>query len=226
MMLPEYLTLCPFHVKNKLNINKEVRGLMCSQVCSQVCTQRGHRNGAECLSSATPTTQNSPPCCCRVRKNPPTGAGPAAWSQSPEGLQGRLQPIYAEQPGEKTEMTPVRLIPAQLHVFPSTAWRDVFQEVAHLPGNLSCSSPWHLSDLVLLVTIANLILSHLVSFVPWSPWRMSSESLHDLNNCLAILVFPRKLVVFKICHFKNLVHLVTYLSSKFVYLRDWNCQKQ
>lgn len=101
MMLLDYLALCPFHVKNKLSINKEVRGLVCSQVCSQVCTQRGHENGAKCLSSPSLATQSSPPCCCRVRKSPPAGAGPAAESQGPGGLPGRPQPICAEQPGRR-----------------------------------------------------------------------------------------------------------------------------
>lgn len=108
MMLLEYLALCPFHVKNKLSINKELRWLVFTQVCSQVCTQSGHENGAKRLSSSTPTTQNSPPCCCRVRRSPQAWAGLVAGSRSPGGLQGRPQPIYAEQPGEKAkEMTQI-----------------------------------------------------------------------------------------------------------------------
>lgn len=118
MMLLEYLALRPFHVKNKLSINKEVRGLVCTRVCSQVCTQRGHENGPKCLSSPALATRNSPPCCCRVRKSPQAGAGPVAGSQSPGGLQGRPQPICAEQPGKKTEeMTQVRLGSAQMLYF-------------------------------------------------------------------------------------------------------------
>lgn len=113
MILLEYLALCSFHIKNKLSINKEVRGLVCSQLCSQACTQRGLEN--EVFSSPPLATQNSPPCCCRVRKSPQAEAGPAAGSQSPGGLQGRLQPIYAGQPGEKVEE--IRLGPAQVHVF-------------------------------------------------------------------------------------------------------------
>lgn len=100
-MLLEYLALCPFHVKNKLSINKEVRELMCTQVCWQVCTQRGHEKRAGRLSSPTLPTQSSPPCCCRVRKSPQAGAGPVAGSRSLGGLRGRPQPVYAEQPGEK-----------------------------------------------------------------------------------------------------------------------------
>ena len=80
-----------------------MRGLVCGQVCSQVCNQRGLENEAKCLSSPILATQNSPPCCCRVRKSPQAGAGPAAGSQSPGGLQDRPRPIYAEQPEEKTE---------------------------------------------------------------------------------------------------------------------------
>lgn len=120
MMLLGYLALSPLHVKNKLSINNEVMGLVCTQMCSQVCTQRA-REWGQCLSFLTLATQNSPPCCCKVRKSPQAGAGPVAGSRSPGGLQDRLQPIYAEQPGKKTEeMTRVGLGSAQVHVFSSS----------------------------------------------------------------------------------------------------------
>lgn len=85
-----------------------------------MCSE-GQENGAKCLSSPTLATQNSPPCCCRVRKSPQAGAGPVAGSRSPGGLQDRPRPIYAGQPGKKTEeMIRIGLGSAQAHVFPPT----------------------------------------------------------------------------------------------------------
>lgn len=214
MMLLEYLALCPFHVKNKLSINKELRWLVFTQVCSQVCTQSGHENGTKCLSSSTLTTQNSPPCCCRVRKSPQAWAGLVAGSRSPGGLRGRPQPIYAEQPGEKTEkMTQVRLGPTQAHVLPSTTRRDAFQEVACLPGNLVWLSPWQLSHPVLLVTWLSQQSHHLFHL-----YLGHHGGRHLKVFMILIMVLPswffshsRNLLVFKIRHFKYLVNLVKYL---------------
>lgn len=150
----ECLALCPFRVKNKLSINKEVRELVCTQVCSQVCTQRGPEKGAEWLSSPTLVTQNSPPCCCRVRKSPQAGAGPAAGSRSPGGLQGRLQPVYAERPGEtrrkwhRSDQALLRRV-----YFLQRPWEVHFGKWLIYQFELIVTLvTWHLSDTVLLVT--------------------------------------------------------------------------
>lgn len=80
------------------------------------CFTGVHSEGQENRANAfppTPATQNSPPCCCRVRRSPQAWVGPAAGSLSPGVLRGRPQPIDAEQPGEKTgEMTQVEPGPA------------------------------------------------------------------------------------------------------------------
>lgn len=76
---------------------------MYNQARSQDVLRYGLENDAACLLSPTLATQNSPPCCCRVRKSLQAGAGPAAGSQSPGGLQDRHRPVCAEQPNEKTE---------------------------------------------------------------------------------------------------------------------------
>ena len=110
MMLPEHLALCSFHIKNKLSINKEVKGWCIIRYVHKNVLRQGLENDAECLLSPTLATQNSPPCCCRVRKSPQAGAGPAAGSQSPGGLRDRHRPVYAEQPNEKTEEVTLGLL--------------------------------------------------------------------------------------------------------------------
>lgn len=164
MMLLEYLALCLFHVKNKLSINKEVRGLVCTQVCSQVCTQRGHENGAKCVSSPTLPTQSSPPCCCRVRKSLQAGAGPAAGSRSPGGLLDRRRPIYAEQPGEeRKEMIQVRRgALLRCMYFLQLPWEMHFRKwLIYQP--IWADHHKHLSDLVILV------LGHHSKLFTWWP---------------------------------------------------------
>lgn len=149
---------------------------------------------AGCISSPIAATRNSPPCCCRVRRSPQVEAGPAAGSRSPAGLRGRPQPIYAEQPGEKTEEAMQVIVgPVLMHVFPSTALRHAFQEVAHSSGNLGSSSSWP----------PGTIMTILFTWSPYWPYHLVTwfclhlghygrchlKILNTLTNGLAILNF-------------------------------------
>jgi hypothetical protein len=83
------------------------------------------------------TTQNSPPYCYTVRRNPPAEAGPAAGSQSPEGLPGRPRPTDAGQPGERRkEKTLSDGGPPRGYLFPLAAPRDAFEKCDTLTKQL------------------------------------------------------------------------------------------
>lgn len=72
------------------------------------------------------TKQNSPPYCYTARRNPQAEAGPAAGSQSPEGLRGRPQPSDARQPGRE-EKTLSDCAPCR-YVLPSADLGDTFEK--------------------------------------------------------------------------------------------------